>query len=114
MSILNPISMGGGSWKAVENTSASASAISFPVAFEPSEWLLIRVATATLSGSSTRYITYICESGGTYTEWSLDSSYYRKGGTPTGAYSNGTFTVTRSSSSVQFTTTVGDYVLVYI
>lgn len=108
MSILNPITEGGGgSWKEVANTSASATAVSFPVSHEPQAWFLFRVTNTTAT-----VIYYIDEDNGTHREWGLSVNYLRQGGTPTGSYSNGVFTVT--SGSYSFSTTVGDYVLIYI
>lgn len=115
MSILNAITLGGaGAWTAVENTTASATAISFPVAHEPTEWAIVR-ATEYQTTSSTKVICYIGESGGTYYEWGMyydSQSRLSRDGTPTGSYNSGTFTVTRGTAS--FSTTVGDYILIYI
>lgn len=111
MSIINPISMGGDAWKAATNTSASTSAISFPVSHEPSDWMVLRITD--LTSNSDNSICHICKTSDTYYDWYLYNTYFRRGSTPTGSYNSGTFTVTAGGSD-KFTTTVGDYVLVYI
>lgn len=115
MSILNAITLGGGStWTAVTNTAATATAITFPAAHAPTAWAVFRI-TNIATNDSTPLICYIDEDNGTYYEWGIykeSGGRFNRGGTPTGSYSSGTFTVTRGTSS--FTTTVGDYVLVYI
>lgn len=108
MSILNAITQGGnGAWKIAVNTAASESSVSFPANHNPSDWILFRITNTTAD-----VICYIDEDNGTHREWGLNGSNFSKGGTPTGAYNNGTFTVTRGSKS--FSTAIGDYVLVYI
>lgn len=109
MSILNPITEGGsGSWEEVKNTSATSTAISFPVSHEPRSWIVFRI-----KDTSQNVIYYIDEEDENHNEWGMNSGNFNKGANrPTGSYSNGVFTVTRGSYN--FSKTVEDYVLIYI
>lgn len=120
MSIINSISTGGGgAWTAVANTAASSAALTFTVTRAPSDWIVFKRTTQ--YGSTSRIIIYISkDSGGTawYNYWLYRSgSQYtlQKGDRSAGSYdsSNNTFVVSNTYSE-SFTTTVGDYVLVYI
>lgn len=115
MSILNPILMGGGSWKTAINTSGGSAAISFTVDFEPSEWTIMKITDKTISSSSTYYIISVCEKNGAYSENGLSSNVgVNSNAPPTTSYSSGTFTVTRASTNDYFTNAAGDYLLIYI
>lgn len=126
MSIINPISSGGGGvWAAVANTAAESYRLTFPVDHEPSDWIVFSITDRT-SLSSSKYIVYIGKinqsdthrctwetfynsSGGG--EYNLYSSQYA-----TGTYNSGTdtFEVSVGYDSPFYDPTVGEYVLIYI
>lgn len=121
MSIINSISTGGGgAWTTIANTSATSSTLTFPVTRAPSDWIVFR-RTARQHTTSALGIIYVGKEAGGSTRYAwcmryTSSSYtLRKGEPVTGAYSssNSTFTVTAETGN-SFTTTSGDYVLVYI
>lgn len=125
MSIINPITTGGGgAWTAVENTAIESYELTFPVDREPSDWIVFGIIEIS-SGSSYRENAYIGKAEqsdarrSTWDIWyntnsstaNINSQQYA-----TGTYNSeaGTFVVSLGYGSSFYTDTGSEYALIYI